>query len=492
MIKNTFSRIMSIDTIQRQSLVSLIWQIVFTSAGFLSTIYFAQAVGADILGAYFLFITYYSIFNMISDGGIGGAAIKRISEGEQKSEYFSAFFAVRTIFLLIAVIFLLIFQDLFSDLNAYGLVGWLPVIMIANVFSSGISIGIAGTGKMGIRATCNTITLLSSIVFQVAAIYLGYGAVGLATGMIAGLIIGGIIEYRFLDLRLVRFRWNHIESLSTFAFWLFLTSAGMIVFTQADTLMIGYFMHNSDVGIYRVVLQFTMAAAFTTNILRNTLWPRVSGWGKRGEIGLVEESLSRAISYSLILAIPVLIGGVLLGDKLLFFFYGAEFAKGYLTLMVLLAVQVVNVFQFFFTMYLDALDRPKESFKVTAVGLVANIVLNTALIPVIGIIGAAIATLITMYLNALLAKNSLSKMITIRLEHESLMNIIKATVVMGIFVGGLRLVVPFSNIWITLLDVVVGGVVYSILILKFDKKICNEMSLIVEKMGMSGMWPGWL
>lgn len=492
MIKNTFSRIMSIDTIQRQSLVSLIWQIVFTTAGFLSTIYFARTVGADTLGAYFLFIAYYSIFNIVSDGGLGGAALKRISEGEERNEYFSAFFAARLILILVAVIFLLIFRSLFSDLNASGLFGWLPVIMIANFLSGGVAIGVAGTGKMGIRYTCNTITLILAIIFQVGAIYLGYGAVGLAAGMIAGLIIGGIIEYRFLDLRLVRFGWNHIKSLSTFAFWLFLTSAGVMVFTQADTVMIGYFMHNSDVGIYRVVLQFTMAAAFTTNILRNILWPRVSGWGKSGEIGLVEESLSRAISYSLVLAVPVLIGGVLLGDKLLFFFYGAEFAKGYLTLTVLLAVQVVNVFQFFFTMYLDALDRPKESFKVTAVGLVANIILNLALIPLIGILGAAIATLVTMSMNALLAKNSLSNMITIRLERESLLNIIKAAVVMGIFVGGLRLVVPFSSIWITLLDVVIGGVVYSILILKFDKKICNEMRVIIEKMGMGGIWPGWL
>lgn len=483
---------MSIDTIQRQSLISILWQIVFTTAGFLSTIYFARTVGADTLGAYFLFISYYSIFNIVSDGGLGGAAVKRISEGEQKNEYFSASLAARSILLLIVVICLLIFKDLFSDLNASGLFGWLPVIMIANFLSGGVAIGVAGTGKMGIRFTCNTITVILAIIFQVVAIYFGYGAVGLAAGMIAGLIIGGIIEYRFLGLRLVRFGWNHLKSLSTFAFWLFLTSAGVMVFTQADTVMIGYFMNNSDVGIYRIVLQFTMVATFVTFTLRNTLWPRVSWWGKRGQIGLVEESLSRAISYSLALAVPVLIGGVLLGDKLLFYFYGAEFAKGYLTLTVLLAVQVVNVFQFFFTMYLDALDRPKESFKVTAVGLVANIILNLALIPMIGILGAAIATLVTMSMNALLAKNSLSKMITIRLERESLLNIIKAAVVMGIFVGGLRLLVPFSSIWTTLVDVIIGGFVYSILVLKFDKKICSEMRLIVEKMGMVGLWPGWL
>jgi O-antigen/teichoic acid export membrane protein len=207
---------------------------------------------------------------------------------------------------------------------------------------------------------------------------------------------------------------------------------------------------------------------------------------------LVEESLSRAISYSLILAIPVLVGGVLLGDRLLTLFYGADFARGYQTLIILLAVQVVNVFQYFFTMYLDALDNPKESFKVTAVGIVANIVLNIILIPIIGISGAAIATLVTMTLNALLAQRALSKLITIRLERYSLSNIVVASLAMGVLVGGCRLLVSPSNTWVTLLAVVVGGVAYGILVLKLDQKICDEIRGIVEGMGMGAIWPRWL
>jgi len=180
----------------------------------------------------------------------------------------------------------------------------------------------------------------------------------------------------------------------------------------------------------------------------------------------------------------------LLGDKLLFFFYGTEFATGYPALMVLLAVQVVNVFQYFFTMYLDALDYPKESFKVTAVGVVSNIVLNMLLIPIMGITGAAIATLATMTLNAVLARRALSRLITIRMEHRSLLNIMMASVVMGALIGGYRMIVSLSNVWVTLLAVVAGGMVYGILVLKFDRKICDELRGIVEGMGV--VWPGWL
>lgn len=485
------SRILNISPVQRQSIISLFWQLAFTAIGFVSTIYFANAVGSSILGAYFLFITYFSIFGMFADGGFGGAAVKRISEGIEPDAYFSAYFFIRSVFTIVVVLFLLVFREYFVDLNKSGMFIWLLIAMVVSLLAP-ISSGVAGREKMGVRTTCAAIGNISRIIFQVIAVFLGYEAAGLAGGAVAGILVAVVIEFRFLDLKFVHFGWRHIKSLSIFSFWLFLTSSGVTLFSQADTVLIGYFLDNANIGIYRVVLQFTMVSTLITYALRTTLWPKVSRWGKSGDFALIEESLSRAVSYSMILAIPVLFGGVILGDKLLHFFYGTEFERGYSTLIILLVVPIVNVFQYFFTMYLDALDQPKESFKVTAVAVAANITLNIALIPLIGILGAAIATLITMTLNALLAWRALSKLMTISLERHSLLNIVGASFVMGVFVGGYRMLVVLSTVWVTLLPVIVGGLMYALLLLKLDRKICDELRGIVESVGMGILWPKWL
>lgn len=489
-LKSIYTRIISIEPVQRQSIISLIIQILFTFVGFLSTMYFAHAIGAGVLGAYFLFMAYLGIFGMIGDVGLGGAAIKRISEGEEQDAYFSAFFILRFIFLTISILFAIVFHSKFVDLENAGLFIWLLLALITTIFYQSLTVGISGRGKVGIQQTCGFIDSVSRIIVQVIAVFLGFGAAGLAGGFVAGMLVGALIELHFFDLRFVRFGWKHIKSLSTFSFWLFLTGGGSLVFTYADTVIIGYFLSNADVGVYRVVLQFTTVAVFTTAALRATLWPKVSRWSKTGELHLIEESLSRAFSYSLILAIPILIGGILLGDKLLYFFYGAKFAQGYNVLIFLLGVQVVNVFQFLFTTYLSALDHQKEAFKVTAVAATLNIILDIVLIPLIGIAGAAIATLATMMLNALLAQRVLSRTMKIKLEYDSISNILKASAAMGLLVGTYRLLVPLSNIWVTLIPVILGGVIYGILMLKLDGKICGELRSIVEKMGI--VWPKWI
>lgn len=484
-LNKIYSQILSIGEIQRQSIVSFIGQISFTFIGFLSTMYFAHTVGSSVLGAYFLFTAYYGIINMMSDGGFGGAAIKRISEGEEQNEYFSAFFVLRSLFVLIVFFGLIAFRNYVFDFIETGIFNWLLLALIASLFHGSVTSGVAGTGKMGIYAVGNLINNVSRIVIQVAAVFLGFDVAGLIGGFVAGLIITAALELRFFDLHFVRFDRLHILSLSSFSFWLFLTSAGVLLYSYVDTIMIRYFLSNSEVGIYRVTFQFASLATLATVAIRTTLWPKISRWGKIEEMGFIEESLSRALTYSLTLAIPVFVGGVILGDKLLYFCYGADFEKGYITLVILLFVQIVNIFHYFYTMYLSALNRQKDSFKVTAVSTIANVILNWILIPIIGIEGAACATVVTMGISAIMARKVLSQIISINIEYDSISNILKAAFIMLLIVSCYRLLIPLSNILLTLIPVILGASIYGILVLKFDVKINNQFKEILTKMKTS-------
>ena len=481
---------MNISSIQRQSIITLSSTIALTGIGFLSTIYFAHILGPAPLGAYFLLLAYFGTLNLIGDGGFGGAAIKRVSEGKEQDEYFSSFVFIRIVFLVLSVSLLLFAEPYFKDLNSAGVFFWLLLTLIVSVFSSISLVGVYGAGKVGISQVSTIVDALIRTLVQIIAVFLGFGVAGLSGGFVAGLLAGGMMNFHYIDLRLVRFRLSHLKNLSGFSFWIFLTASGSLVFCYADTILIGYFMSNADVGIYRTAFQLTSVATFTTLAFHTVLYPKISSWGMKGNLRDVENSLARAFTYSLFLAIPACIGGWILGDRLLYFLYGASFVEGAPALVFLLLVQVVNVFMYLGTMCLTALNRPKDAFRVTFVAAIANILLDIILIPVFGITGAAGATLVAMTINAGGALVLLSRIISVKYEHKPIKHIVYAAGLMGIILVCVHLLIPLTNVISVVVVVITGAVIYILVLFKLDREIHDELKDLGVNLGLP--WPMWL
>jgi O-antigen/teichoic acid export membrane protein len=141
-------------------------------------------------------------------------------------------------------------------------------------------------------------------------------------------------------------------------------------------------------------------------------------------------------------------------------------------------------------MGLNGLDKPREAFWVTAFASLANIVLNILLIPVLGITGAAVATLITMTLNAGVALYFLSKLIAVKLEHGPVKNILIASGTMGLLMLIIHVVFPLSHVLLLFSVIAAGAFVYFFVLLKLDKEIRGDLKGIGESLRLP--WPKFL
>jgi O-antigen/teichoic acid export membrane protein len=481
---------MGIGPLRRQSLISFSSTLILTAVGFIATMYFAHAVGAAAYGVFSLFLAYFGILNLIGDGGFGGAAVKRISEGGDQNAYFTAFIIIRIALLSVSVVVVLALSDYLTTGGATGMPIWLILALIVGVFYSVTSCGVYGDGMVGVNQTAGLLNNISKVLIQILAVFLGYGVAGLVGGFVAGMVVGGLLSLRFLRLKFARFTTAHLKNLFTFSFWIFLSSSGAIVFSYADTILIGHFLSTADVGIYRIAFQFTAAATFTTIALQTTLYPKISRWHAEKSLDFIPPALARAFTYSLLLAIPVAVGGWILGERLLYFFYGAGFVAGAGVLGILLLVQIVNIFMFLQTMCLNAINRPRQSFYATGTAAIINIALDLALIPVLGIKGAAIATLVTMIVNATIAHHYLSQQISVGIERGPTFHILLAAGVMALVILLYRLLIPLSNVFIVLGAVALGGLVYGLVLLRIDAVIHDEIRDLVMQLGVP--WPRWL
>lgn len=481
---------MRLPAIQRQSTLSLIFTLAITGIGFLSTMLFSHILGKDLMGVYYLFVAYFGIFNMIGDGGFGQAAVKRISEGAEQNAYLTAYACLRGILTIVSTLILITISPFFVVLKEHELVFWIIIALSAAFFGQTITRGVMGLGHMGIYSVGFGLSEFIRIVIQIITVLIGFTVYGLMGGFIVGLILEGILCIKYFTFRPAKFDFRHVKSLFIYGFWIFLISTGSTVFAYADTIFVGYFLTNGDVGVYRVAFQFTTAATFITTAIYSTLTPKISSWSANNQWEKIAPPVSRGITFSLILAVPVFTGGLLLADKLLYYFYGADFAAGATACTILLLVQVISVFITLLGVALTASDHARQSFYATATAAVLNIILNCIFIPLLGINGAAVATLISYSVNASLIAHFLKRYITVKIEKKPILHIVLSAAVMGLFVFIYKLFIPLDNVILTLIPVVVGAVLYFFLLFKIDRGIRDEIAGMVTTLGLP--WPKWL
>lgn len=483
-------QIMRLPAIQRQSALYILFTVFLTLFGFIATMFFSHILGKDIMGVYYLFIAYYGIFNMIGDGGFGQAAVKRISEGNEQNEYLSAYVTLRALLIVVSTLLLLALSPYFIDLQDFHLILAIIISLLAAFFGHTLTYGVYGLGHVGVFTSSNGFGEFFRILTQVVAILFGFSIYGLFGGFILGLIVSGILCLKYFTFKPAKFSFRHISSLAVYGFWIFLIGTGSIVFAYADTIFIGYFMTNGDVGVYRTAYQFTSLAAFLSVAIATTLTPKISHWSANNQMDKIAPVITRGITFSLLLAIPVAFGGILLSERLLYFFYGADFAEGALVCSILLVMQIIAVFTLLLGVGLTASDHARQAFYAAGIAALLNIVLNVTLIPIFGINGAAVATLISYTLNAILISHFLKRYITIRLELLPIAHIVIASVVMALFVFIYIRFIPLDNVLVTLIPVIIGALIYIFVLLKLDHGIRDEIAGMVTTFGLP--WPKWL
>ena len=119
-----------------------------------------------------------------------------------------------------------------------------------------------------------------------------------------------------------------------------------------------------------------------------------------------------------------------------------------------------------------------------------NIVLNVLLIPIIGITGAAIATLLSILMSTILGYFVLGKYIPLKIEKEPIFHILAASGIMALIVGGMRFLFPIENLVYLIVLVILGSLVYIVLLLRIDREIHDELKAMATQVGI--FWPEFL
>jgi len=173
-----------------------------------------------------------------------------------------------------------------------------------------------------------------------------------------------------------------------------ISSSLFLVISWSDTLMLGYFLPEDQVGMYRIVFKIATLITFAQFALNTVVAPMVSAMSEQRE--KLHELAHKVAQLNLITAGPIFLAIVFLGPILISLFGVAHANEAYPWLILLAVGQLTNAFAGPVLNILNMTGYEKSAQNTMLVIAVLNIVFNYLLIPSYGPLGAAVATTITM------------------------------------------------------------------------------------------------
>ena len=182
--------------------------------------------------------------------------------------------------------------------------------------------------------------------------------------------------------------------------WPLIFSGFMImIYMRIDQIMLGEMVNDHEVGMYSAALKISEIWYIIPAILCNSFFPSIID-GKKLSQKIYFKKFQRLFDILFLISLAIAIGVTIFSDLIIDILYGEQYSGAalILTIHIWAAVFVflgVGGNNFFIIENLQI-----KTFTRTALGAIANIILNMILIPKYLAVGAAIATLISQFLSS--------------------------------------------------------------------------------------------
>lgn len=172
---------------------------------------------------------------------------------------------------------------------------------------------------------------------------------------------------------------------------------------RLDVLMLGPLRGLEEVAYYSVALTLSGLAVMLLDAVNQSLAPAIASLYATGDTGKLQRLLTRSVRLAVLGTLPIVLLLVLFGEIILSI-YGPTFRSAYPSLLILIVGQLVNSMAGSVGNVLIMGGQERIVLAGRVAGTVLYFVLNLLLIPTWGMIGAAVATTLSLITwNAILA-----------------------------------------------------------------------------------------
>ena len=253
------------------------------------------------------------------------------------------------------------------------------------------------------------------------------------------------------------------------------TDAGTLILGYTDTIVLTYFSGLVNVALYNVALPTAKLLTFFPKAVMGVLAPLSAElWAKREKI-LLRDGMDLLYKYSIMIILPLVFVMFSFSGLLLNVFFGKDYILASNSLKILSVGMIFAALFGINSSFFSGIGKPQINSKVVYTAAIFNLAGNLILIPIIGIVGAAITTTIGYFIMMYMGLAEIRKFIYIILPIKIW---IKTSLIGLIFIFTIWYLkkIIFLNVWLeTAIVLAISGIVYITLLFLLKVIDINEV-----------------
>jgi O-antigen/teichoic acid export membrane protein len=209
-----------------------------------------------------------------------------------------------------------------------------------------------------------------------------------------------IITFYYINLKYIfplAIDSGFIWKIFAYSFPLIFLNWSTYVTSWIDTYVIKYYMTMQDVGIYQAAYKIlNLLRSFWGMGIVTVTTPIIMVFSTKKEFGKIKQIyLQRLVPQLLFITMILLSVIILSSDYVILWIYGAKFSRAILPFKILMASHNFTTISYALMAIATSFDMTKVLFYMGLIAGVLNVSLDILLVPMLGITGASVASLIT-------------------------------------------------------------------------------------------------
>lgn len=221
--------------------------------------------------------------------------------------------------------------------------------------------------------------------------YIIYGAVLVLASAGSG-ILNFINVHRYISMKPVGL-YNlkpHLKAVFIF----FAMSVATTIYTNMDNVMLGFLSTDSDVGYYSAAIKIKCVLTSIVTALGSVLLPRSAYYLEQKDIKKFLHLSQKALNFVVLMACPLGLYFAIFAHEGIIFLSGNHYAKAILPMQIIMpVVLLIGLSNIMGMQMLVPMGLEKKVLYSEIAGSAVDLIINLTLIPKLGVVGSAVATL---------------------------------------------------------------------------------------------------